>query len=109
MDLNGNSSIGRDYYRGFPYNSFINYTTDSLDLTSQGDALREVNNSDSKGTTNIITDLGKFSDPDPLTSEEILDVNESLNDAYLNRTLLISGKLEARTILAKILEFADDQ
>jgi hypothetical protein len=109
MNLNNNLSVGRDYYRAFPSNSFINYPTDSIDLSSQDDALREVNNSDAKETRNVITDFGKFIDPDPLTSEEILDLNESLNDVYLNKTILISGRLDAKTILAKILEFADDQ
>jgi hypothetical protein len=109
MNLNNNLSVGRDYYRGFPHNSFVNYQTDSIDLTSQKDALREVNNSDTKETRNVITNLGKFIDPEPLTIEEISDLNESLDDIYHNRTILISGRLDARIILDKILEFADDQ
>ena len=83
--------------------------SNNITFNTQEDALSGVSNSDINETKNVTTDLGRFTDSDPLTKEEISDLYESFNDLYLNRTRSISGKLDAKNIVDEILEFADDK
>jgi len=48
-------------------------------------------------------------DSDPLTSEEIIDLEESYDDYISGRFIVISGETETKNIIKKILEFRSDE
>lgn len=109
MNLNYDLFIGRESYRAFPRDVLVNYLTNNTTFNTQENALSRASKSDTSETKNVATDLERFIDSDPLTKEEISDLYESYNDLYLNKGRSISGELDAKSIVDKILEFADDE
>lgn len=108
MNISDDMPIGREFYKGFPNDASF-FVPNTFSPKIQEDATRSVAKSNIYENIKTNTDLEKFADPDPLTKEEILDINESLNDIYLNRILVVSGELDSKSIIDKILEFADDE
>lgn len=76
--------------------------------SKQRDALlsRETSNIRKNPPINLSNDL---LDSDPLTFEEIIDLEESYDDYVSGRFLVISGETETRNIVKKILEFRSDE
>jgi|YelNatPaOPRAMG01_1025707.scaffolds.fasta_scaffold186221_2 hypothetical protein len=67
---------------------------------------RETSNIKKNPPINLGNDL---LDSDPLTSEEIIDLEESYDDYISGRSVVISGETETRNIIKKILEFRSDE
>jgi len=109
MSINNNfESFRREYYPISESNVIDIPVTVMYSPSKQRDTLlpRETSNIVKNPPINLGNDL---IDPDPLTSEEIIDLEESYDDYISGRFIVIDGETETRNIIKKILEFRLDE
>jgi hypothetical protein len=109
MSINSNFEPFRTEYYQISGSNVIDIPVTTIYFPSkQTDTLlsRETSNINKNPPVNLGNDL---LDSDPLTSEEIIDLEESYDDYSSGRFVVISGETAARDIIKKILEFRSDE
>ncbi len=106
-----NDPMVRDDYR-FISSTFSNiYSSGTVPISFQRNAFdTKVLNIDSDNGSNVETNVNRaINDDDPLTAEELMDIDESLMDLEAGRYFVISEEMSGKDIVRKILEFGKNE